>query len=228
VVTDAELQAFLKAHPILYHMAESGSWPSIQTHGLLSTTALLDLYGYEGAERVAIEAERRSNNVRIDHSIYGTAIVRDQKPMNDAALNRCLQDGLQPPDWYRLLNQRVFFWVTEERLIRLLSARPYAGISHDVLLVDTRTVVERYHDSITLAPINTGSTVYKPQPRGLDTFKSIRDYPYAQWLSKRRGREPVVELAVMGGISDIIEFTHRVDQRQGTTVIRTIWSRAGV
>jgi len=54
-VTDAELAELLQDCPTLYHMAERGSWPSIREHGLLSTSALLDLYGKQGAEREAIE-----------------------------------------------------------------------------------------------------------------------------------------------------------------------------
>ena len=37
--------------PRLYHMAEAGSWPSIKERGLLSTTALLDLFELEGESR---------------------------------------------------------------------------------------------------------------------------------------------------------------------------------
>jgi hypothetical protein len=224
-VTDAEVESLIESHPMLYHMAEYGSWPSIRTHGLLSTTALLDLYGYAGPERMAIEQERRPNNVTIKHAAYGTAVVRDQKPISDKALNRCLEDNLKPADWYRILNARVFFWLTEERLTRLLNARPYAPLKHDVLLVDTRALVKEYRGSVTLAPINTGSAVYKPQPRGLSTLSSIEDYPYSDWFSKRRGKEPVVELAVMGGIPNIIDLALRVEQRQGSNVIKTVWVR---
>jgi hypothetical protein len=153
------------------------------------------------------------------------AVVRDQKPMSDAGLARCLEDNLTPSEWYRLLNVRVFFWLTEERLTRLLNARPYATISHDVLIVETRSLVKRYREQITLAPINTGATVYRPQPRGLATFRSIDDYPYDYWHSKRRGRDPVVELAVIGGVPDIIDFTLRVEERRGSEVDRVIWTR---
>jgi uncharacterized protein DUF7002 len=227
-VTDGELELLIASHPILYHMAEYGSWPSIRTHGLLSTTALLDLYGYVGPERIAIEQERRPNNVTIKHAAYGTAVVRDQKPISDKALNRCLQDHLKPGDWYKLLNARVFFWLTEERLTRLLNARPYAPLKHDVLLVDTRALIQEYRGSITLAPINTGSAVYKPQPRGLGTLSSIENYAYSHWFSKRGGKEPVVELAVTGGIPNILDLTLRVEQRQGSNVIETVWSRTVV
>ena len=40
-------------------MAEAAAWPSIQRHGLLSTSALLDLYEVTEAERSRSNATRR-------------------------------------------------------------------------------------------------------------------------------------------------------------------------
>ena len=50
-------------YPRLYHMAEVNSWDSIQRHGLLSTSALLDFFGYSGPERERIESARRPVSV---------------------------------------------------------------------------------------------------------------------------------------------------------------------
>jgi hypothetical protein len=50
------------------------------------------------------------------------SVVRDQFPMTDAGLLRCLPNHISPADWYKLLNQKVFFWLTKDRLIRLLNA----------------------------------------------------------------------------------------------------------
>jgi hypothetical protein len=61
----------------------------------------------------------------IHHPRYGTAVIRDQKPMSDGGLVRALQDGLKPRDWYRILNKKVFFWLTRERLETLVNAREY-------------------------------------------------------------------------------------------------------
>lgn len=69
---------------MLYHMAERGSWDSIRQHGLLSTTALLDLYGVKGAERDFIEARRRPTSVTLTSAQLGSSVIRDQKPMDDA------------------------------------------------------------------------------------------------------------------------------------------------
>jgi len=49
---DPEL--LIKTFPRLYHMADRDAWPSIQRHGLLSTTALLDLFEIHGAQRKAL------------------------------------------------------------------------------------------------------------------------------------------------------------------------------
>lgn len=137
-VTDAELAELLRDCPTLYHMAERGSWPSIREHGLLSTSALLDLYGAQGAERAAIEGQRRPGPVTIERPAFGRAVIRDQKPMSDAGLRRCLTDGLTPEDWYRLLNGKVFFWLTrapaaaaERRALPECGAR-CAGTRHGI------------------------------------------------------------------------------------------------
>ena len=52
-------EEFSEIFPSLYHMAELGTWESIRRHGLLSTTALLDLYEISGKEREVLEDRLR-------------------------------------------------------------------------------------------------------------------------------------------------------------------------
>ena len=204
-MSDAELDELLQDCPTLYHMAERGSWPAIQRLGLLSTSALLDRHGVTGETRRRIEVGRRAEAVRIESSA-GSAVIRDQKPMDDASLRRCLTDGLAPEDWYRLLNGKVFFWLSQRRLLKLLGAKPYRTAEHDVLELDARALVTAYRSQVTLCAINSGFTLRFPQPRGLQTFASIADYPYAAWRQKRPRGERVVELAVTGGVPDAARF----------------------
>src|ERR1700730_15009624 len=119
-------------------MAEDGSWPSIRRRGLLSTTALLDLYEVQGAPREEIEAQRRRTGVPLERSPLPRAVIRDQLPMDDGGLRRCLPPHIEPTDWYRLLNRKVFFWLTKLRLITLLKAGTYRQRPHDVIEVSTR------------------------------------------------------------------------------------------
>jgi len=64
-------------------MTAVGSWPGIERHGLRSTTALLDLFEVAGSDRERIESQHRPESETIHHPRYGTAVIRDQKPMSD-------------------------------------------------------------------------------------------------------------------------------------------------
>jgi hypothetical protein len=207
----------LERYPRLYHMAEAGSWPSIRERGLLSTSALLDLFEVDGDRRTEIESARRPRSVTIDHPLHGTAVIRDQIPLIPTILERCLV-GMTPGEWCETLNRRVFFWTEEERLNKLLSARAYRERPHDVLTLDTESLVEAHEEAITLAHLNTGTTVFRAPERGPETFRRIADYPIE---NHRR----VVELAVDGKIDDIEAHTLRVESRIGSTVLATVWER---
>lgn len=219
-----DIETLIDIYPRLYHMAEAGSWASVKSRGLLSTSALLDLFEIEGPEREKIEAEHRPESVIIRHPEHGEAVIRDQKPLRESALIKCLID-MTPSQWYRILNGRVFFWTSEWRLERLLAARAYRDRVHDVIAVDTRTLVARHEENITLSPYNSGSTIFNPVPRGSATFSRIADYPFEEWRSKRSRRDAVVELAVEYSVADIGDLALRVERRIGATVEETVWQR---
>lgn len=214
----------LSTYPRLWHMAEDGSWPSISKHGLLSTSAALDLCGVHGAERFSIESQRRPHSVVLSPTGSPSMVIRDQKPMSDGALEKCLEDDLTPEQWYRILNQKTFFWLSRPRLRRLLGARAYRNLAHTILTVDTATLVAVHRDQILLSPINSGSTIMKPQPRGLGTFLPIDQYPFHEWRKKRSLAEAVVELAVVESVPDILDHVlavHRVEHGQATELWRS-------
>ncbi len=188
-------------------MAHHAAWPGIAEHGLLSTEALVDKFEITGAQRTAILDQRRHGSVHIEHDQHGTAVIRDNKPMTDSALQKCLTDGLTPTDWYRTLNGLVFFWTTHDRLDRLFAARAYRDSPHLVLEFDTARMVEAHGADVRLSPINSGSTVYNPVPRGGDTFGTIDEFPYDEWRAKGRGRRgAVVEFAVRRQVPNPMNF----------------------
>ncbi len=161
--------------PRLFHMAEAGSWPSIERFGLRSTTALLDLFEIEGPERERIEARRRPESVAIHHPRYGTAWIRDNKPINERVLRRTLT-GMNEADFYRLLNGRVFLWLTERRLLKLRNAPPYRDRQHDVLILSTAKVLAAYGSVVELSPLNSGAVHPAANyVRGEGTFSRISD-----------------------------------------------------
>jgi hypothetical protein len=219
-------EALIAQYPRIWHMAMDGSWPSIQVHGLLSTSALLDLYGYAGHKRLALEARRRPESVAISAEGLPGAIIRDQKPMSDSALKKCLLDGTSPEEWYRLLNSKTFFWLSQARLQRLLGARAYRNAPQVILTLNTASLVKVHAPNIMLCPINSGSTIFNPAKRGLNTFKTIADYPFDEWAKKRQRRDAVVELVVSTSVPDITDHViavHRVLEQKATE----IWRRPG-
>lgn len=223
---DARMTVELLAehYPLLYHMAEENSWSSIQKHGLLSTTALLDLFGYTGEERERIESERRPTSIAIEHPELGRAVIRDNIPMRESALEKALV-GVTPRSWYELLNGRVFFWLTESRLNGLLGARAYRKKRHTILTVDTSRLLARHAPRISLSPINSGSTLYNAPKRGLDTFSRIGDYPIGHWRQRRTWAQAIVELAVDYAVPDIRDLVVNVEHVRGADERELLYAR---
>lgn len=195
--------------PQLYHMAEDGSWPSIQQHGLLSTSALLTKWGYTGKKREVMESSHRPKKICIYHADYGKAVIRDQIPMPPEALETCLTTNMIPDEWYKLINGKIFFWTSRERLEMFLAAKEYKNIPQLVIIVDTQLLLESYASRVTLSSINSGSTYYdknkydRPPLRGLHTFKQIGAYNLSY----------IRELVVEEGIQDITNITVSVSRK---------------
>lgn len=220
-----ETELLIRTFPKLYHMAHADSWDGIRKHGLRSTSALLDLFEINGAERQRIESLRRPKSVVIEHRVHGRAVIRDNIPMDDRGLERALT-GITPKEWYELLNRKVFFWLTEERLSTLLSAGAYRGREHCVLSIDTRALVERHERNISLSSMNSGCTKPFPHPRDRNLFQRIVEYPFEHFRRKKGGlRKAVVELTVDYMVPDLAEFVEVVTIRNETGVVKQLWHR---
>ena len=182
----------------------------------MSTTALLDLFKVEEPKRSRIESEWR----RQSESIAPGVVIRDQKPMSPRSLEVVLKD-MTPEQWYRLLNHKTFFWTTLDRLKKMLNAGSYKNDHHDVLTVDTRKLVERHRDHISLSRINSGAT-FGYAKRGSGTFKSIEDYPPV------RRKTDVAEVVVDYHVPDVVDFILSVERWKGHDCLQTIWKPGGV
>jgi hypothetical protein len=223
VTNGLDVDELISLHPVLYHMASDGSWPSIARHGLLSTTALLDLFEVADPLRETLEAHRRLETVMLTHPVHGQAFVRDQKPMTDASVEIALAgSGLTARDWYLFLNRRVFFWLTEERLLTMLRARSYRDLTHTVLVVNTRGLVTDHLADITLSPMNSGATLPFPHPRSLETFKTLSEYPFDDLRRRRSSRNIIVELAVGYTVSNISDYVVEVRRMREAQVLERL------
>jgi len=205
-VSPEEVEELIADCPRLFHMAERGAWDGIRRHGLLSTTALLDLFGIDGQRRESIERRHRPNIIEISDDRLGKVSIRDQIPMSDEGLRRALPSSVSPADWYTRLNGMVFFWLTESRLLRLTGARAYQNIEHEVIVLDTRAIIEAFFSKIWLCPINSGCTKPMPHPRDHGTFQRIANYDYSHWRYRRVRGERVVELCVDRAVPNVERF----------------------
>ncbi len=193
-------------YPYLYHMADKDSLLSIEEHGLLSTKALLDLFEIHGEERNRIEVKKRPESIPISHPKYGKAVIRDQKPIYESSLNKCLTGGLNPGDWFILLNSMTFFWPTKERLSSFLNAQPYRNNRQLVLVINTSKLINKHNTRVYLSVINSGSTLYAAQPRGRETFQLIEEFDFNASKKKRGWKKAIAEVAVDYSVPDIAEM----------------------
>lgn len=210
-------------YPRLYHIAQEGSWPGIQEHGLLSTEALVDLFDVDEALRNALLCARRPDSVSIHHPDFGHAIIRDQKPLIESRLRTALRDGLTPRDWYALLNRKTFFWVSEERFERLRTARAYQALRQTLIVVDCAKLLSRHAERVTLCPINSGATRPFAWARGKNSFLPMKDYPFEDFRRKRGRKNAVAELSVDYSVPDIRDFVISVSELGGGRPDRKIW-----
>ena len=197
-------ETLARLYPRLYHMAEEGSWPSIKMHGLLSTTALLDLFEVQPEERYPLETRRRPESVPIHHPVHGTAWIRDNKPINETVLRRTLE-GMTEEQFYRTLNGRVFFWVSTDRLDRLATRR----LTATAITTSSSSTPPRYSSAIMGAlSYRTSTAVPCTLPPttlgGEGTFVPIESYRYGE--RKQVSNEPVVEVTVLYAVPDVREF----------------------
>ncbi|WP_125792350.1 hypothetical protein [Amycolatopsis sp. WAC 01376] len=189
----------------------------------MSTKALVDLYEPDADTAEAILTRVRKKSVTIESSQYGRSVIRDQLPLK--FLDQCLLPGTSPLQFLDALNGRVFFWLNIERLQKLLNARQYRHKQQTVLHVDTAELIARYGDQVQLAPYNTGSMhVPNSPPRGVGVFVDLADYPYDEWVEKRRRTrvDPVVELTVPYSVPDIRDFTIRVERWKNGSPVETL------
>jgi hypothetical protein len=130
---------FAERHPLLFHVTDRSSLPSIRRNGLLPSTALCELFGVT-PERCAILLEdNRDRYELLEHPQHGRAVLRRQL-MREAVMATRLAPGLSPAAWRRFINGMVFFVVDARRAARL---RDYDDGRDQVVLVwCTRTIMD--------------------------------------------------------------------------------------
>ena len=189
-----------------FHLADAENWPSIQREGLFSTEALIIRAGLDHQSAAPYRAYR-NEGMQLPSGVR----IRDQRPMPPAALVRCLDVGLDPAAWYALVNAKVFFWLSRERLDRHRAAcgsRPQI-----VMAIDLPALLERHGTRAYVTPFNVGNARRHAAKRGRRTFVPIEMYRATRWSAEARDGEPMrarshppAELAIDHAVPDIMDF----------------------
>ncbi|HZS62786.1 MAG TPA: hypothetical protein VFA43_26230 [Gemmatimonadaceae bacterium] len=202
-------------YPFAYHLADAENWPSIQRDGLFSAEALIRRAGLSG-KRAEPYRRYRPESMQLPSGVW----IRDQRPMPPAALTRCLDPGLDPDAWYALVNAKVFFWLSIERLERQRAAcgrRPQV-----MVVIDLPALLERHGDRASVTPFNVGNAKRRAASRGRRTFVPFASWRATRWASESRPGGPIrapshppAELTVDDAIADVMEFVVDVRTRAG-------------
>jgi hypothetical protein len=201
--------------PVVYHTTAGGRWATIRDHGLWTAEQIVRTAWCDRQSADLILTTRRTHAVQLIHPVLGAVTIRDQAPLRPEVLQPCLTD-LSVAQWLSLLNGRAFFWLHPSRVSTLLSGRRNRDVEHDVIVVDTASLVEAYHKLIRLSPINSGAALYpNAARRGSQTFHTIADYPYTQRRRTRSVSASIAELAVADGVHGIAAHTIGVQRWKG-------------
>lgn len=175
-----------------YHLLDGENWP-LHDGGLLPASMLVS---DDGAYRPAL--------LRSPSGV----VLRDQAPMPPSALQRCLDQGLTPEDWYQLVNRHVYFWLDGERLRR---HRRACGQRPQILLtIDLAALLRLHGAQAFLTPFNVGSARRLPARRGARSFVPLESWRTTRWDSEaaagrapRARSHPPAELAIRGAVPEI-------------------------
>lgn len=172
-----EIEKFIQDRPYLYHLTSKGNAKKIiNQKRLFSTNRLIDLSG--NADYQKIKRERRIGHKEI---IIGNEsfFLRDQRPISELALSKCLTHKWKVADFLEHLNDRVFMWPTLDRLWRHYDR--YAGENPVIFRFPSNEIIE-LNAQAKFCRLNSGATRAnsylggKAPDRGPNTFLKAEKY----------------------------------------------------
>lgn len=196
---------------IVYHLIEASNWPFIEKEGLLSASALLRKSSLSSEEVEGIECNQRLQRLVLPDG----RVLRDQKPLPVAALQRCLVD-CEPANWYKLINSKVYFWVDLDRLNRV--RRAILTSPQVVLKVDASALLAQYGSKAAVTPYNIGNAMRKASRMSCATLVPYATWQVSGWDSEsaavggkpRSRHHRPAELVVADAVPDIMQFVLEV------------------
>jgi hypothetical protein len=166
-----DIKQFIENRPYLYHLtSESNSKLIIAQRKIYSANELIR----KSKDEKNLQIQRQKRYQHLELIIDGTSyFLRDQKPISEKALGKCLTNGWNVGDFLCHLNDRVFMWPTLERLWRHFNR--YESEKPIIFRFPTKNVLE-LNTHAQFCRINSGATRAnsyldgKAPERGPNTF----------------------------------------------------------
>lgn len=173
------IEKFIKERPYLYHLtSRSNSKLIIEEKRIYSANELIKMS--KNKQHLSVQREKRTDHYLI--SINGnTYALRDQQPISEKALAKCLTDGWSVSDFLFHLNSRVFMWPTLDRLRRHFNRykeeKPviFRFPTEEILAINSHVLFCRLNSGATRANSYLGG---KPPARGKQTFLPANQFPH--------------------------------------------------
>ena len=166
-----DIEKFIKERPYLYHLtSKTNSTHIIAQKQLYSANELIKM----AKDKSNLSIGRQKRLTHCELIIKGAPYyLRDQRPISEKALAKCLTDGWDVGDFLHHLNERVFMWPTLERLWRHFNR--YKPEKPVIFRFPTREIISA-NPHVEFCRLNSGATRAnsylggKPPARGSQTF----------------------------------------------------------
>jgi hypothetical protein len=174
------LDKFIRERPFLYHLTYRENVPNIIAKGqLFSTSELVRMSAIREYEDILRKRRSGPVEIKIARRSY---FIRDQRPISEVNLAKCLTDGWGIGEFLYHLNGRVFMWPTVKRLWSHFGT--YADEKPVILRFMTRDIIDA-NPHVKFCRLNSGATRSNsylhgaPPERGPGTFLSAADFSYS-------------------------------------------------
>jgi hypothetical protein len=172
-----EIQEFISKRPYLYHLTSiQNAEKIIEERKIYSANRLIDMSGNPAYQSIKRQKRVDAQKIIVNSIPY---FLRDQQPISELALSKCLTNNWEVADFLEYLNARVFMWPTIDRLWR-----------HFNRYIDEKPVIFRFttnevldlNPNVKFCRLNSGATRAnsylggKAPERGIDTFVTADSY----------------------------------------------------
>lgn len=173
-----EIDALIQKRPFLYHLTSRDNLQNIRNAKmLLSTNTIVNMSELSDDDKNTFKRTKRKGHkvLSVNGQDYS---IRDQDPINMNLLPRCL-NNISADEYIMLLNNRVFFWPTINRLKRHFDR--YVHEEPVILKIRTEDILGLNND-VLLSRLNSGATRCHPSyggsppPRGSETFIPVNNW----------------------------------------------------